>query len=143
MHLTAYRTQRVFFTKLSFLIPVLIIVAMIYMFFDWRLGLVLVVSLLLLEIASVKLAEHYVKKKDIACGTYIDRKAIVWCKTCKHFRKIAPYESSVSTAASIPRTQDLPCEIVDQSLGTWTAFYLLPIPQRTLYPKGCELWVRR
>lgn len=144
---TAYHSEISFLTKCSFLfLPLLLLISFVWIFFNWKVGLSATAILFVAEIVSIKLQGYLIKQREIKCGTYVDTKALVWCKTCRHFRKDKGYSDSINGAwrsETLPKPELLPCKIADKSLDTWKAYFMLEMGKRTLYPNNCSQWEKK
>ncbi|MBU3981073.1 MAG: hypothetical protein KKH20_10130 [Proteobacteria bacterium] len=144
---TSYAKETSFYTKAGCIwIPLLILGTVILMFFNWKWGLSSLVICMIIEIISIKLQGHYVKKKQIDCGTYVDPKSIHWCKTCKHYKKVKRFDDTIDGIwrnEKLPDNNSIPCRIIDETINVWNNFFSLDTDKRTLYPKDCSKWFGR
>lgn len=144
---TSFVKERSFFTKLGCIwLPVFIVLSIIITFFNWRIGLFCLAVGVLFEIVAVKLQSYFVKKKEMACGTYVDPKKVQWCKTCKHFKKVKKFDDIVSglwREKIMPNQENIPCKILEKTKKLWEIYFNLEQDKRTLYPKDCSFWEKR
>lgn len=141
---TVFHKERSLFAKLGCIwIPIFILISIIVTFYNFKLGLFLLVAGAILEFIVFKLQEYFVKKKDIAYGTYVDPKKIQWCKTCMYFRKIKNYDNTINgiwRCEQLPEKNLIPCKIIEDDLDIWRDFFSLDKDKKTLYPKNCPKW---
>jgi len=147
LEFTAYQKERFFFSKVALIwIPIFILASLVFIFFNWWLGLCLLAIGVLLEVIAVKAQSYFIKKWNIACGTYVDPKQITWCKTCLHFRKVKGFDNTMNgiwKSENMPEPERLPCNILNDSMETWRSFFSLDTSKRTLYPNNCPKWEKR
>lgn len=143
----SYDKERSFFTKTGCIWgPLLIIASVVLSFFNWKWGLVSLIVCIFLEAISLRLQSYFVKKKEIACGTYIDPKSIQCCKTCKHYKRVKKYDDTIYglwRSDKLPNIDLIPCKIITETINVWKDFFSLDSDKKTLYPKDCPQWSRR
>ena len=145
--LTSFRKETLFFGKAGCLwIPLFILGTIMLTFFHWQWGLFGLIACITLEIIAIRLHSHYLRKKQIVCGTYVDPKSIRWCKTCKHRRKVRKYDDvtgGIWRSDQLPSNAQIPCKIVHETMDVWRSFFSLAHDKRPLLPKDCPKWIRR
>jgi hypothetical protein len=73
-------------------------------------------------------------------------RSIRWCRTCAHYRKSKEFEDSLGGlwhAASMPRSDKLPCKIPVETSDVWAAYFSTEPKARTLFPKDCRSFTER
>jgi len=142
---TSFLKERLFFSRASFILPLFIIGSIVLIFFNRHWGLIGLIVFIALEAICLKLTGYYVKKRDIACGTYVDTRNIRWCKTCKNYRKVKKYDSildGIWRNEQLPDSSHIPCRIVEDTIDVWKSFFALGSEDRTLFPKDCPKWTK-
>ncbi len=142
---TSFAKERSFYTKACMWIPLFIVGTIVLMFFNWQLGLIGLIAFIVLEIIAINLQSYYIRKKEIACGTYVDPKSVRWCKTCLHYKKVKKYDDifdGIWKSEQLPCNANIPCKIIDNTIDVWQKFFL-DSNKKTLFPKNCPKWTKR
>ncbi len=120
------------FSILLFLVSLLA-----FIFIDWRVGLTGVLASISIGFISEKIKMNTLKSAD----DYVDPKQIIWCKTCKYYRKIKGYEDDLWQQENLPSdSAKIPCEKYSETQELWSNYFSMPTAERALYPKECPSW---
>ena len=143
-----YRGEILFLGKVLFLgVPLLILLSMLcFIFSSWQKGVLFVVGAVLAAIVSFCGANYFVTRKEKKLGTYVDRKKIRWCQTCKYFQKTRNWNALADPlwrSKELISPHEIPCKVVEDTKSVWVQYFNEEISQRCLYPKNCDKWVPR
>jgi hypothetical protein len=75
-----------------------------------------------------------------------DAQAIEWCPNCKHERKSKDFADPVRGSwhsETMPRSDELPCNIALETSDVWERYYSSVLCSRTLFPNDCPFFERR
>jgi len=144
---TTYIKERKTFANIGcFAVPFLIVCSILaFIFIGWKLGVCVLTIAIFAFFASAFGVEYFIKKRDKKLGKYVDTSKIVWCKTCKHFKKVRKYEKTFDglwASEGMINDSDIPCKMVDEVREVWKSYFSLPRENRTLFPKDCEKWTK-
>ncbi len=77
----------------------------------------------------------------LAHQTDLDK--LMWCKTCKHYRKIEKYESELWMYPVMLFIEYIPCKIHKKTKAVWEKQFSTQIIKRSLFPQSCKYWEKQ
>ena len=91
-------------------------------------------------VATVLLASvlYFINKANKSLE--FEPKEYMWCKSCRHFKKVKNWDYSFSQPKKIVNDSEVPCKIFNQSERVWIDYFNLSPKDRKLYPDNCKYW---